>query len=56
MQSDVGMGVSVDNGSPTASYITRLPIDVNDMAEQNNDDADDGVVDKFDNFDDTDMI
>ena len=49
-QSDVGRGVAVDNGSPTASYTTCRPNDVDDIAEQSND-VDDGaerVVDEFD--------
>ena len=49
-QSDVGRGVSVDNGSSTASYTTCPPIDVDDMAQWNND-AGDVVVDEFDDFD-----
>ena len=36
-QSDVGRGVAVDNGSPTASYTTCRPNDVDDIAERNND-------------------
>ena len=47
-QSDVGRGVVVDNGSPTASYTTCRPNDVDDIAGRNNDDAAERVVDEFD--------
>ena len=53
-QSDVGRGVSVDNGSSTASYTTCPPIDVDDMAEWDDDYADDIIIDEFDDFDETD--